>query len=83
VLITLVSPNGRSRRDVAVPAPFLLGAIHREYHLGYTATGEARALKIALGQADRVFQFKSPAAAKNVEPRYTEKQLAAIVGPIG
>jgi hypothetical protein len=75
-LITLVSPNGESTRQVAIPAPFLLGAIHSEYHLDYDGSGTARAKQIALTQRDRVFGFKSPAAVNNVQPRYSEQELA-------
>jgi hypothetical protein len=75
-LITLVSPNGESTRQIAIPAPFLLGAIHSEYHLDYDDSGTARAKQIALTQRDRVFQFKNPAAVNNVQPRYSEQELA-------
>jgi len=78
VLFTLVSTDGRTRRQVAIPAPFLLGAIHREHHIPSTAAGQAAALKIALEQPERTFQFKDRAAVRNVQPRYTEKQLAAM-----
>jgi hypothetical protein len=78
VLITLVSPNGQSRREVAIPAPFLLGAIHTEHHLKYDDAGTARAEQIALAQQDRVFQFKDRRAVRNVQPRYTEEQLSAM-----
>jgi hypothetical protein len=78
VLITLVSANGQSRREVAIPAPFLLGAIHTEHHLKYDDAGMARAMQIALAQQDRVFQFKDRRAVRNVQPRYTEEQLSAM-----
>ena len=78
VLITLVSPDGRSRREVAIPAPFLLGAIHREHRLPYTEAGRARALQLALAQPDRTFQLKDRRAVRNVQPRYTEEQLLAM-----
>jgi hypothetical protein len=73
-LITLVSVDGSSRRAVCIPAPFLLGAIDREHHLG----DQAKALEIALSKADFVFQFKNPAASENVQPRYTEAILAEV-----
>jgi hypothetical protein len=73
VLITLVSADGRSRREICIPAPFLLGAITRERHIDY-----GKALEIALSTADFTFQFKDPAAIKNVQPRYTDAMLAEM-----
>ncbi len=75
VLITLISADGHGRRDVCVPAPFLLGAIHREYHLGYDGAGQKKAMDIALSQVDRIFRFHDPEAIQNVQPRYTEALL--------
>ena len=73
VLITLVSADGTSRREICIPAPFLLGAITRERHVDY-----GKALEIALSTADFNFQFKDTAAIRNVQPRYTDAMLAEM-----
>jgi hypothetical protein len=74
VLITLVSADGSSRREVCIPAPFLLGALQREHRLA----GQSRALDLALSKADFVFRFKDPKAGENVQPQYTEAILAEV-----
>jgi hypothetical protein len=78
VLITLVSEDGRSRREACIPAPFLLGAVQREHHF----PDLSKALETALSAADFVFQFKDPGAAENVRPRYTEAMLAEARGQL-
>jgi hypothetical protein len=75
VLISLVTDGGRTKRKVAIPAPFLLGAIHSEYHLGYGRRGESKAREFALGQPERTFEFKNSAALKNVQPSYSDTDL--------
>jgi hypothetical protein len=86
VLISLVTDGDRTKRMVAIPAPFLLGAIHSEYHLAYDWKGETRAKEIALGRPERAFEFRNPAALKNVQPSYSEADLAKArerLGKIG
>jgi hypothetical protein len=73
VLITLISADGTRRREVCLPAPFLLGAIAREGHLEADA-----ARKLALATTGLAFRFRDPAAIANVEPEYTEAVLAEI-----
>jgi hypothetical protein len=72
VLITLIAADG-SRRAACIPAPFLLGALARERHVGLE-----EALRLALSQPDLAFRFKDPEAIRNVRPSYTEALLAEV-----
>lgn len=67
VLVKVRSSEAAEGRVVCIVAPFLLGAIGREY-------GGAKQQKIALS-SNRTFTFKNPAAYENVQPRYTPEIL--------
>ena len=82
VLITLVDKRTGSSRVACTEAPFLLGAIHQEHELAYDENGERKAMSLALTQQDRTFTFSNPRAIKNVQPRYTEKQLEEMRGAV-
>jgi hypothetical protein len=77
VLVTL-RDNADTRRLVCIPASFVLGAIHTEYHLDYDENGQRKALAMAIAQPDRVFFFSNPKARSNVEPRYSPEVLAEV-----
>ena len=76
VLVSLRDDVAGSERLVCVPAPFLLGAIHFEYHFGFDAAGSRQALALALKQPDRLFSFTDPRARANVQPRYSPEVLS-------
>jgi hypothetical protein len=87
VLITLRDAQTGAEREVAVPGPFLLGAIETEYHLKlrkttshqdiYQALAEQqqKEVEVALAQPNRVFVFRNRKARNNVEPSYTPRIL--------
>ena len=75
VLVTIVSGKGQERQ-VCVIAPLLLGAIHREYGIGYDAAGVERARVIALSSTNGRFVLRRRAARANVEPFYNPGELA-------
>lgn len=76
VLVTI--DDGSSRREACIAAPFLLGAIHKEFRIPYSSAGNAEALRRALSAQGRAFHFRSPAAIKNVTPRYSENTLREV-----
>ena len=57
-----------------IEAPFLEGAIHTEFGIGYDEPRKVRAM--ALGYFSKVLTLSKPKAIENVEPRYTPQQLA-------
>jgi hypothetical protein len=76
VLVSLRNDEAELARLVCIPAPFLLGAIHAEYHLGYDDSGSRQALAKALEQPGRVFSFTDARARDNVQPRYSAEVLS-------
>jgi hypothetical protein len=77
VRISVIDGETGQGRSVCTTANFVLGAIHREYGLGYGAADLAKALEIALKSEDRSFRFHQPAALANIPSRYSEADLAA------
>lgn len=77
VLVTIANKPGNGEL-VCIPAPFLLGAIHREFRLDYDKAGEGSALGIAEVQVGRSFLFSRQEALANVQPRYTREILAEV-----
>src|SRR6185295_17580104 len=77
VLISLHDDATGSEREVCVSAPFLLGAIHIEYELGYDEADIRKALEIATSQPGRVFSFNERARA-NFPPLYSAEAVAAV-----
>jgi hypothetical protein len=71
VLVTLADFKTGSERVACVDAPFLLGAIHIEYHLPYDEAGTSKAIAIAADQPGRRFSFKSAKARANVQVVYS------------
>ena len=78
VLITVIDDRSGSRQTVCTMAPFLLGAIQRQYRLPYTPTGEAKIEAIALAGKDHVYHFSRPDALSNLRPNYTPQILAQV-----
>ena len=78
VLITVADPRTHSERVVCTTANLFLGAIHREYGLGYTEAEIKRAQTIALQQRDRRFVFTRKAALNNLADYATPEALADV-----
>ena len=78
VLVTIVNEVTKETRLICTPAPFLLGALHKEHHLAYDAAGSGKAKELALAAKDRIFYFSNSDALKNVEPRYDDKILTEM-----
>jgi hypothetical protein len=78
VLIKVRGPNDQTERTVCTTGNAFLGAIHREYDLGYTEAGEKRALEIALEQPERSFTFHKKAAIDNLADYETPEVLADV-----
>jgi hypothetical protein len=78
VLISVVDPDTHTVRIVCTTANFFLGAIHREYDIGYTEADIKRAKAIALKQRDRIFVFKNKAALANLADYATPEALADV-----
>lgn len=77
VLVEVGDGGNAAPRPVCTSANFLLGAIHREYDLGYAPAESEQALRIARAHADHVFRFQRQAALDEVGAHYTEADLAA------
>jgi hypothetical protein len=78
VLIQVRGPGDQPERTVCTTANLFLGAIHREYDLGYTGADEKRALEIALKQPHRSFTFRKKAAVVNLADYETSEVLANV-----
>jgi hypothetical protein len=78
VLITVVDDRENTKRSTCTTSNFLLGAIHREYRLGYDKEGVARARGIALENRSHVFHFSNSNALKNIPSSYSEDDLNSI-----
>jgi hypothetical protein len=77
VLVEVGDSGSAAPRPVCTTGNFLLGAIHREYGLGYAPAESGQALRIARQQTDHVFRFQRQAALDNVRIHYTGADLAA------
>lgn len=77
VLISIIDSDTGQAKPVCTTANLLLGAIHREYGLGYDAAGLSKAAEIALESKDHVFRFHQQAALDNIPVRYSDQDLAA------
>jgi hypothetical protein len=69
--VTIVNNNSGEAHTECLPAPFLLGAIHKEYDLSYDAGSIEKVIQIALANPSRVFHFSKQAAIDNV-PSFTK-----------
>jgi hypothetical protein len=78
VLITVVDARDGTSRIICTEAPFLKGALHKEFDIPYDEAGEHRVHQLALETSDRVFRFSKPEALANVRPHYTPRELDTI-----
>src|SRR5215472_11334970 len=77
VLVSLRENKG-DVRQICIPAPDLLGAIHTQEHIDYDPAGQQKALDFAFKQYGKVFSFTDPKARRNVQPFYSPKILAKV-----
>lgn len=77
VLVTLRNSRTGAERVVCMPANWLEGAIHMQYHLNYDLAGQRRQYEIAITTPNRTFAFRNRQAIQNVPTRYTHQQLAS------
>lgn len=83
VLVTIVDDVKHDTTQACIEAPFLLGAIHREFGIPYNESGSAKVLSIALRSEDHVFHFRKRRALRNVQRRYTEFDLTRARQRVG
>jgi hypothetical protein len=79
VLITVVDGNTGQASTGCTLAPFLLGAIHREYGFAYDMDSIAKAVDIALHSPDHRYVFKKPEALANVRFNEWESSQACKI----
>lgn len=77
VMISVADGDTGAVKVVCTTANFLLGAIHREYGLGYDAADVSKAEEIALAKYDHIFTFQQPAARTNIPMHYSDDDLSA------
>jgi hypothetical protein len=77
VLVSIINSEKGQMKPVCTTANFLLGAIHREYGLGYEAADSSKAAEIALKNQAHVFHFHQQAALDNIRVEYSENELSA------
>ena len=82
ILINVVNDKTGKTTVVCTEAPFLLGAIHREYKIAFDKPGSAKALAIALSGAKAAppltFHFSNPDALKNLTQYSRLEQVAEM-----
>jgi hypothetical protein len=78
VLVCVVNDLTGSSDTVCTEAPFLLGALHIEYHIAYSDSGEILCEKLAISNTKRVFHFKNCDALNNISMRYDNSILAIV-----
>jgi len=78
VQVTITDNNSNLSKNICTTANFLLGAIHKEYELGYDKLGSERVLEIALANESHHFVFSKQAALDNVQPYYTPDDLVVV-----
>jgi hypothetical protein len=66
VLATIVDDLTGESHTQCIAAPFLLGAIHREYDLSHDAASIEKAIRIALANPTHEFHFSKQAAIDNI-----------------
>lgn len=77
VLITVVDARTESARSICTTANLLIGAIHREYGLGYDLADISKSDEIALSNQTHVFRFTKRDALNNIPITYSGGDLAA------
>jgi hypothetical protein len=76
ILVTVVNDNTGEAHTECFPAPFLLGAIHREYDLNYDAGSIEKAMQMVLANSSRTFHFSKQSAIENLPP-FREGEIKA------
>lgn len=77
VLIYTTDDEARQHKPTCTTATFLLGAIRREYALGYGTADVSKAAEIALASSGRIFHFQQRLALNNIVVKYSGSDLAA------
>ncbi|MFJ2988349.1 hypothetical protein ACIPF8_10810 [Collimonas sp. NPDC087041] len=77
VLITVVDARTESAQSTCTTANLLIGAIHKEYGLGYDTEGFSKSDVIALSNQTHVFRFTKQDALNNIPFTYSNGDLAA------
>jgi hypothetical protein len=77
VLASIINDQTGQARDVCTMGNFLLGAIHREYGLGYGTADSSKAEEIAIASEHHVFHFHTQEALDNIRVQYSEEDLVA------
>ena len=77
VMISIVAAYKEQPKPVCTTANLLLGAIHREFGLGYGPDDLSKAEEIALASPNHTFVFRQPAALANIPIRYSDNDLAS------
>lgn len=66
VVFKAVDLNTKETKEICCEAPFLSGAMHREFEKGYTESESKFIDNLILNNKSRVFQFKNKDALKNI-----------------
>jgi hypothetical protein len=77
VMISIAGGETENAKLVCTTANFLLGALHREYGLGYGPADVSKVAEIALASPNHTFRFRQAAALGNIPLRYSDDDLAA------
>ncbi|WP_219117163.1 hypothetical protein [Janthinobacterium sp. UMAB-56] len=77
VLIFIADRETGQAKPICTTANFLLGAIHREYGLGYGIADLSMAAEIAAKSPGRLFRFNQQSALNNIAVKYTANDLSA------
>lgn len=79
IAITVVNDSSGQTLSGCIPANLFLGAMHREYGLGYDPDSDQRVLAAALAAGDRVFHFQKDEAWANMPPRVWSARACQII----
>ncbi len=75
VFIEVIDVRKNDKQSFCIEAPFLLGALHREFNLGYDMFTIKKVIDIALSNADHAFRFSKQEALDNMPVRYTQAEF--------
>jgi len=78
VSITVIDSRSGVSRATCTTANLLLGALHREYGIGYDAAGQSRVDQIALTNRSHVFRLEKKEAIDNIPLRFSMDDLAFV-----
>ncbi|WDO12822.1 hypothetical protein MH928_16045 [Flavobacterium sp. WW92] len=79
LVIKLKNLNTGEIREVCTEGNFLQGALHREYDLAYDEEGVEKAIKLAIENKKRYYEFKNDSAIINIGSEdYTMKELEKL-----